>query len=202
MHWMCRTISQTSEKCSVNWKHIFSTFLGRSEQTPKGSAKNTHSWISHPGWLGVQGRLMKHLEVTCFQLREHVLPTKRNTSISEPQSQGCTVSTLNVYPFISFEPLREYDEIHSPSLIRNMHACIRAHAHTHPDTHAHTVLDGLPSFNCHAFPHWPHLVAFLRGTLSSLFTSKLCAWPADCTFTSPCYPATAALVLGPPEIHS
>ena len=83
-----------------------------------------------------------------------------------------------------------------------MHACIHTHAHTHSDTHAHTVLDGLPSFNCHAFPRWPHLVAFLSGALASLFTSKLCAWPADCTFTSPCYPATAALVLGPPEIHS
>lgn len=81
-----------------------------------------------------------------------------------------------------------------------MHVCILANAHT--DTHSRTVRDGLPSFNCHAFPHWPHLVAFLRETLVSLFTSKLCAWPADCTFTSPCYPATAALVLGPPEIHS
>lgn len=83
-----------------------------------------------------------------------------------------------------------------------MHVCILANAHRHRDTHSRTVLDGLPSFNCHAFPHWPHLVVFLRVTLASLFTSKLCAWPADCTFTSPCYPATAALVLGPPEIHS
>ena len=82
-----------------------------------------------------------------------------------------------------------------------MHVCILANAHTHTDTHSRTVRDGLPSFNCHAFPHWPHLVAFLRETLVSLFTSKLCAWPADCTFTSPCYPATAALVLGPPDTY-